>query len=60
MSTIEGRGCLALSPGTVLGPLSANGRVGDRGARVSSGGLVAGDVAVGVAVGGSRRASLRA
>lgn len=42
-----------------MGLVCANGRMRDRGVRVSSVGLVAGHVAVCVAVGGSGRASLR-
>lgn len=45
---------MASSPWTVVGLVSANGRVRHRGVRVSSGRLVA----VGVAVGGSATARL--
>lgn len=49
---------MAFSPWTVVGLVSANGHMRGRGVRVSSGRLLAGDVAVCVAVGGSVRASL--
>lgn len=49
---------MAFSPWTVVGLVSANGRMRGKGVHGSSGRLLAGDVAVGVAVGGSGRASL--